>query len=90
MTRVIIDTCIRDGLCADVCPEEAIVPGQPEDQWPTYYIDPDACLDCGVCESECPTNSIFAEEDLPEDKVQFAEINARFFSEGPGYAARDM
>lgn len=90
MPYVITDACIRDGLCVEVCPSESIIAGMPEKEWPTYYIDPDACIECGSCESECPSNAIFPLENLPADKVHFAEINARFFSEGPGYNARNM
>ncbi|NOZ28232.1 MAG: ferredoxin family protein [Chloroflexi bacterium] len=90
MPHVITDACIRDGACAEVCPVDGIVPGMPEDEWPTYYIDPESCIDCGACEAECETGAIMAIEDLPEDMQHFAEINARFFSEGPGYAALDM
>lgn len=43
MTHVITDLCIRDGACVEVCPVECIVAGQPEAQWPWYYIDSDTC-----------------------------------------------
>ena len=32
MTHVIFDLCIRDGACAEVCPVECIIPGEPEDR----------------------------------------------------------
>ena len=68
MTHVIFDLCIRDGACAEVCPVECIVPGQPEEEWPWYYIDPDTCIDCGACVPECPVAAILPEEDLPEEQ----------------------
>jgi ferredoxin--NADP+ reductase len=74
----------------EVCPVECIVPGQPEDEWPWYYIDPDTCIDCGACVPECPVDAILPEEDLPEDQLYTAELNAAFFSDGPGYAALEM
>ncbi len=134
MTHVITSLCLRDGACVEVCPVECIVPGQPEDEWPWYMIDPDTCIDCGACVPECPWEAIFPEEDVPSDytakkdqwisdvadrlpggssfdgtigghsvnvlnakKLKGGEnldltdaiqINADFFSEGPGYDAR--
>jgi ferredoxin--NADP+ reductase len=90
MTHVIFDLCIRDGACAEVCPVECIVPGQPEEEWPWYYIDPETCIDCGACVPECPVAAILPEEDLPEDQVYTTELNAIFFTEGPGYSALEM
>jgi ferredoxin--NADP+ reductase len=90
MTHVIFDLCIRDGACVEVCPVECIIPGQPEEEWPWYYIDPDTCIDCGACIPECPTLAILPEEDLPEDQQYATELNALFFTDGPGYAALNM
>ncbi|RLT36302.1 MAG: ferredoxin family protein, partial [Chloroflexi bacterium] len=73
-----------------VCPVECIIPGQPEEEWPWYYIDPETCIDCGACVPECPTDAILPEEDLPEEYVYTTELNAMFFTEGPGYAALEM
>jgi ferredoxin--NADP+ reductase len=91
MTHVIFDLCIRDGACAEVCPVECIVAGEPEEQWPWFYIDPDTCIDCGACVPECPVDAIRPEEYL---KVEFPQyvgsiaLNAAFFTEGPGYSAK--
>lgn len=87
---VVTDLCERDGACAEICPVECIVPGQPKEDWPWYYIDPDTCIECGACIPECPYGAIFTAEDVPEDKLESREINALFFSEGPGYAALDL
>ncbi len=72
MTHIITSLCLRDGACAEVCPVECIVPGQPESEWPWYYIDPDTCIDCGACVPECPFEAIFPEEDVP-DEYELAE-----------------
>ncbi len=91
MTHVIFDLCIRDGACAEVCPVECIIAGEPETEWPWFYIDPDTCIDCGACVPECPVDAIRPEEDL---KVEFPQyvgsiaLNAAFFKEGPGYSAK--
>jgi len=67
MTHIITSLCLRDGACVEVCPVECIVPGQPENEWPWYYIDPDTCIDCGACIPECPYEAIFIEEEVPND-----------------------
>lgn len=65
MTHVITSLCLRDGGCATVCPVECIVPGNPVDEHPLYYIDPDTCIDCGACVPECPWAAIFPEDEVP-------------------------
>lgn len=87
MTHVIFDRCIRDGACVEVCPVECIVPGLPAAEWPWYYVDPDTCIDCGACVPECPVEAVLPEEDLPAEYQAAIALNARFFVEGPGYAA---
>jgi ferredoxin len=67
MTHIITSLCLRDGACVEVCPVECIVPGQPEDEWPWYFIDPDTCIDCGACIPECPYEAIFIEEEVPAE-----------------------
>lgn len=67
MTHIITSLCLRDGACVEVCPVECIVGGQPEAQWPWFYIDPDTCIDCGACIPECPYEAIFIEEEVPSD-----------------------
>jgi NAD-dependent dihydropyrimidine dehydrogenase PreA subunit len=69
MTHIITGLCIRDGACVEVCPVECIVPGQPQEEWPWYYIDPETCIDCGACVPECPVEAIFPEEDVPSSFV---------------------
>ncbi len=65
MTHIITSLCLRDNGCIDVCPVECINPGTPVEQWPTYYIDPATCIDCGACIPECPFNAIFPEDEVP-------------------------
>jgi ferredoxin len=90
MTHVITDLCLRDGACVEVCPVECIVAGQPEGEWPWYYIDPDTCIDCGACVPECPVEAIFPVEDVPKEYQPSTQFNADFFSKGPGYDALNM
>lgn len=65
MTHIITNLCLRDNGCTDVCPVECISPGTPVEEWPTYYIDPSTCIDCGACVPECPYHAIFPEEEVP-------------------------
>ncbi len=65
MTHVITSLCVRDNGCSEVCPVECIHPGTPVEHWPTYYIDPATCIDCGACIPECPYSAIFHEDDVP-------------------------
>ena len=65
MTHIITRLCLRDTACVEVCPVECMVLGQPEEEWPWLYIDPDTCIDCGACVPECPYESIFPEEEVP-------------------------
>ena len=65
MTHVITSFCLYDGSCVEVCPVECIIPGKPQEEWPTYYIDPETCIDCGACVPECPQEAIFMEDEVP-------------------------
>ena len=76
MAHIITSLCLRDGACVEVCPVECIVPGQPEGEWPWFYIDPDTCIDCGACVPECPFEAIFPEEEL-SDSFEMAEGQQR-------------
>jgi ferredoxin len=65
MSHVITSLCLRDNGCIDVCPVECINPGEPADQWPTFYVDPQTCIDCGACVPECPYSAIFPADEVP-------------------------
>ncbi|HBX68574.1 MAG TPA: hypothetical protein DEH25_04120 [Chloroflexi bacterium] len=65
MTYIITSLCLRDRGCMEVCPVECIVAGEPVEQHPWMYIDPDTCIDCGACVPECPYEAIFPEDEVP-------------------------
>jgi ferredoxin len=66
MPSVITNLCQRDGSCLVVCPVECIVAGDPSDKYPTYYVDPDTCIDCGACINECTHSAIFPIDEVPD------------------------
>lgn len=85
MTFVVIDDCIRCKYtdCVEVCPVDCFREG------PNYLvIDPDECIDCNLCVPECPVNAIYAEDDLPEGKLDFIALNAELAKEWPMITAR--
>ena len=67
MPRVITNLCQRDASCVEVCPVDCIAPGEPVEEYPSFYIDPEVCIDCGACETECPNSAIFELEEVPMD-----------------------
>ncbi len=84
MTHVIGETCIhtKDASCVDVCPVDCIHPTKDEAEFQEaemLYIDPDTCIDCGLCVDECPVQAIFPEEDLPEQWLNYIQINSEWY-----------
>ena len=73
MTFVVTDNCIKCKYtdCVEVCPVDCFHEGPN-----MLVIDPDECIDCTLCEPECPVEAIMAEEDVPEGKKLFIELNA--------------
>ncbi len=94
------DTCIDCGACVPECPFEAIFP---EDEVPAPYVAKGGeriSLPASECEGGEPythTNHSGEEESIPctvvleagqeVDLTPDIEANARYFSEGTGYAA---
>lgn len=73
MTFVVGEDCIKCKYtdCVEVCPVDCFHEGEN-----FLVIDPDECIDCTLCVPECPVEAIFAEEDLPDEQIEFIEINA--------------
>lgn len=80
MTFVVTDTCIRCKYtdCVEVCPVDCFREGPN-----MLVIDPEECIDCNLCVPECPVDAIFAQDDLPEEKHHFIELNARLSRKWP-------
>ncbi|THJ16066.1 4Fe-4S dicluster domain-containing protein [Nocardioides sp.] len=53
------------------------------------YIHPDECVGCGACEPVCPQETIFNQDDVPDETAEFTRINAEFFGDvgSPGGAS---
>lgn len=80
MTMVVTQPCIgcKDKACLPVCPADCFH----EDET-MLYIDPDECIDCGACVTECPTEAIFYQDDVPELWHRFIDLNAAKAKECP-------
>jgi ferredoxin len=85
MAHIIAQPCIgtKDASCVAVCPVDCIHPTKDEAaefaKVEMLYIDPDACIDCGLCVDECPVTAIFPQEDLPAEWSEFIEKNAQYY-----------
>ncbi|MGC9347412.1 MAG: DUF362 domain-containing protein [Anaerolineae bacterium] len=84
MAYVITSLCERAGECAMICPTDSIHFVEGDSDWPLYYIDPDTCIDCGACMATCPNEAIFPEDDVPAEYEEYIDINAEFYTKGPG------
>ena len=80
MTFVVVDNCIKCKYtdCVEVCPVDCFREGPN-----MLVIDPDECIDCNLCVPECPVNAIYAEDDLPDDKKTFLDLNKRLAKQWP-------
>lgn len=83
MAYVITDQCIKDSLCVDACPTDAIHPRSDEasfDAATQMYVDPGECIDCGACIPACTSDAIFPLDEVPADKQQYIELNAAHYA----------
>ena len=72
MTHVVIDNCVDCKFtdCVMVCPVDCFYPIGNQ-----LVIDPEECIDCSACIAECPVEAIYAEDELPDDKMKYIEQN---------------
>ncbi|MEH6470301.1 MAG: ferredoxin FdxA [Halopseudomonas sp.] len=73
MAFVVTENCIKCKYtdCVEVCPVDCFYEG------PNFLvIHPDECIDCALCVPECPVDAIFEEGDLPDDQLEFIQLNA--------------
>jgi ferredoxin len=57
--------------CVTVCPCDCFREGEQ-----MLYIEPESCIDCCACASECPTNAIYIDCDVPTEFQEFIKLNA--------------
>jgi ferredoxin len=82
MAHVVTDACINDFVCVAECATAAIAPqgGDPAAGTVSQvFINPDECIDCGNCANVCAQHAVFPLDDLPAEKVHFAEKNKAYF-----------
>ena len=73
MTYVVTSACVKHKYqdCVAVCPVDAFR------EMETYLvIDPDDCIDCNACVPECPVDSIYYEDDVPDSEIDWIDKNA--------------
>jgi len=73
MAHVVTEPCVNCKYtdCVVVCPCECFYG---DDQ--QLYINPDDCIDCEACVSECPTEAIFMDDDVPAKWHHYIQLNA--------------
>lgn len=84
MAYIITDACVgtKDKSCVEACPVDCIHEGIHEEngsQYDMLFIDPEECIHCGLCEPVCPVTAVYADTDVPKDKLYFLQINANFY-----------
>src|SRR5262245_56688781 len=80
MPHVVGESCIKckHTNCVSVCPVECFHEGVK-----FVVIDPEVCIDCALCVHECPVSAIYESEDLPDDWLDFIELNESLSKQWP-------
>ncbi|HEY7527016.1 MAG TPA: ferredoxin family protein [Candidatus Limnocylindria bacterium] len=79
MTYVVAAPCVdhNDQSCVDVCPVDCIAADPGPDR--KFYIDADACIECGQCAKVCPNEAILVDRELPGEWEVYAAIDAAWY-----------
>ncbi|MEY4641058.1 MAG: hypothetical protein RLZZ227_1052 [Pseudomonadota bacterium] len=80
MTFIVGENCIKckHTDCVEVCPVDCFYEGPN-----MLVINPDECIDCALCEPECPVDAIYAEDEVPDDQIQFIKLNTELAKNWP-------
>ena len=73
MTMVVTLPCIgcKDASCAKACPMECFHEGET-----MLFINPELCIECEACISECPSEAIFQQDEIPMEWTEYIQLNA--------------
>ena len=73
MSHFVTEPCVKCKYtdCVTVCPVDCF-----HEDAEMLVIDPEVCIDCGACHTECPTNAIFFDDEVPEKWTKYIQINA--------------
>ena len=85
MAYIVADPCVKCKYtdCVTVCPVNCFYEGEN-----FLVINPDECIDCGACVPECPSEAIFAEDDLPEKWKEYQQLNTDLAKKWPNISAK--
>lgn len=80
MPHIVGESCIKckHTNCVSVCPVDCFHEGVN-----FVVIDPEVCIDCALCVHECPVHAIYESEDLPDDWLEYIELNETLSKEWP-------
>jgi len=83
LTYIVTENCINCKYqdCIEVCPVDCFYEGEN-----FLVIDPEACIDCGICEPECPVDAIKA--DSEPGLVSWLELNTKFAKTWPNIVSK--
>jgi len=85
MTYVVTENCIKCKYtdCVDVCPVDCFHEG------PNFLvIDPRRCIDCNLCMPICPASAIFPDSEVPDNMIQYVNLNDRLSTKWPVIKAK--
>lgn len=80
MTMVVTEPCFgcKYTDCVVVCPCECFHEGES-----MLFINPDECIECWACVTECPVESIYQEDDVPDKWHDYIELNREMVAHYP-------
>lgn len=75
MAFIVTEACIRCKFqdCVQSCPVTCFHEGEN-----MLVIDPEACIDCGACEPECPAEAIIRDTDTEADVERWLAFNRKY------------